>query len=114
MRITPRSILIVATAAASLAGPALVLASPHDEGYRQSNCRDVEVTRKKHHKDDNRVAGTAIGAVAGGLIGNQVGKGKGKTIATVAGAVGGGVIGNKVQKNHQRNDTETVIERRCD
>ncbi len=34
----------------------------------------------------------------GGLLGNQVGGGTGKTIATVVGAVGGGYAGNTVEK----------------
>lgn len=43
--------------------------------------------------------GTVIGAVAGGLLGNQVGKGDGRKAATVAGAVVGGVVGNHVGKS---------------
>jgi uncharacterized protein YcfJ len=77
-------------------------------------CRDVQVVHKVPHKDKHRIAGTAIGAVAGGLLGHQVGKGKGKTLATAGGAVAGGVIGNKVQKAHQENETYTTTERRCD
>lgn len=77
-------------------------------------CRDVEVVHQAPHKDKHRVAGTAIGAVAGGLLGHQVGKGKGKTLATVGGAVAGGAIGHHVQAEHQQHDTYTTIERRCD
>jgi uncharacterized protein YcfJ len=42
--------------------------------------------------------GIAAGAVIGGLLGNQVGGGRGRTLATVAGAVGGGYFGNEVEK----------------
>ncbi|MEB0135953.1 glycine zipper 2TM domain-containing protein [Actimicrobium sp. CCC2.4] len=42
----------------------------------------------------NSPIGIATGAVVGGLIGNQVGGGRGRTLATVAGAVGGGFLGN--------------------
>lgn len=38
------------------------------------------------------------GAVGGGVLGNQVGGGSGKTAATVAGAALGGVIGNEAGK----------------
>ena len=41
-------------------------------------------------------AGTAIGAVGGGVIGNQFGKGTGNVIATAAGAVIGAWLGNEV------------------
>jgi len=44
--------------------------------------------------NDRAAIGSGIGAVAGGLIGHQVGGGKGKTLATVAGVVGGAVAGN--------------------
>jgi outer membrane lipoprotein SlyB len=39
-----------------------------------------------------------IGAVVGGVLGNQVGSGHGRTAATVGGAVAGGVVGNEIEK----------------
>jgi len=41
--------------------------------------------------------GAVGGAVAGGLIGNQFGGGRGRILATVVGAVGGGVAGNGIE-----------------
>ena len=38
------------------------------------------------------------GAVLGGVLGNQVGGGNGRKLATVAGAVGGGYAGNEIEK----------------
>ena len=76
-------------------------------------CEDVPVTRKAPVKDQHKITGTAIGAVVGGLLGNQIGSGSGRKIATVAGAVGGGYAGNKVQGNMQDSDTYTTTERRC-
>jgi uncharacterized protein YcfJ len=72
-------------------------------------CEDVVV--QDTPKDSNQIAGMAIGAVAGGLLGHQVGGGKGKTLATVAGAVGGGYAGKKVQEHQQAKNTHT--EQRC-
>ena len=46
----------------------------------------------------NSAVGIGIGAVVGGLLGNQVGSGDGKTLATIAGAVGGGYVGNEIAK----------------
>jgi len=77
-------------------------------------CNDEAVTQQVPIKDEKRVAGTAIGAVIGGVLGNQVGGGDGKKIATAAGAVAGGYAGNQVQKNMQENNTETVVEQRCE
>jgi surface antigen len=51
-------------------------------------------------------AGTAIGAVTGGIIGNQFGKGGGKVAATFAGAVIGGIVGNSIGKDLDTRDRE--------
>ena len=52
---------------------------------------------------NNAKAGSGIGlvggAVVGGLLGNQIGGGRGKDLATVAGAVGGAVAGNEIEKS---------------
>lgn len=79
----------------------------------RSECADVAVHRQAPVSDQNRIAGTAIGAVAGGLLGNTIGRGTGHTLATVAGAVGGGYAGNQIQKRMQDGDTQTTTERRC-
>jgi uncharacterized protein YcfJ len=80
----------------------------------QQSCREVAVTRRKPVQDQHQIAGSVLGAVAGGLLGNQVGGGGGRALATVAGAVGGGYAGNKIQENLQARDTYTSTETRCD
>ncbi len=52
--------------------------------------------------------GVGVGAVVGGLLGNQVGKGNGRTLATIAGAVGGGYAGNEVEKRTRTSTTYEV------
>lgn len=79
----------------------------------QQVCHDETVTHTAPPKDQHRIAGTAIGAVVGGLLGNQVGGGKGKTLATVAGAVGGGYAGNKIEQHNQKGQVTTSVERKC-
>jgi uncharacterized protein YcfJ len=79
----------------------------------REQCEDVQVQHQAPVKDKNRLAGTAIGAVAGGLLGSTIGGGKGKTLATVGGAAAGGYAGNQVQKNMQEKDVTTSTERRC-
>ena len=85
----------------------------HVEKRREEECAMVPVTRRREVKDENRIVGTAVGAVGGGVIGNQIGGGRGKSLATVAGAVGGGYAGNQAQKGMQDRDTYTTEERRC-
>ncbi len=82
------------------------------EALAHEHCHDVVVYRERHSDDHNRVGGTVIGAVAGGLIGHQIGGGNGKTLATVGGAVAGGYAGNQIQKHHQNRKYRTV-ERVC-
>jgi uncharacterized protein YcfJ len=77
-------------------------------------CKDVPVTRQKAVKDQHQIAGTAVGAVAGALLGNALGGGGDNTGMKVAGAVAGGYAGNKAQEHIQRNNTETVMQTRCE
>ncbi len=76
-----------------------------------AECHNVVVYRE-HHSHNHHVVGTAVGAVAGGLIGHQFGGGNGKTLATVGGAVAGGAIGHHIasENDHRRYRT---VERVC-
>jgi outer membrane lipoprotein SlyB len=50
----------------------------------------------------NSTAGTLLGAVVGGALGNQVGHGGGRAAATILGAVGGAAVGNHMAGGGQR------------
>lgn len=76
-------------------------------------CKDELVTHQAPTQDSNRIAGTAIGAVVGGLLGNQIGGGGGRSVATIGGAAAGGYAGNRIQKNMQDSKTQTTHETRC-
>ena len=76
-----------------------------DRDYdRCGNCGTVAAVEQVRHKDKHLGAGTAIGAIAGGVLGSTVGKGDGRTAATVGGAVAGGAIGHQVEKNNRDTD----------
>jgi outer membrane lipoprotein SlyB len=64
-----------------------------------SNCGNVESVREIKQRAQGSGLGAAGGAVIGGLLGNQIGGGSGRTIATAAGAIGGAVVGNQVEGN---------------
>jgi uncharacterized protein YcfJ len=105
-------------AAAQDAGPRyarVVSVDPVREAATESQreCHDEVVTRRAPVRDQHQIAGTAIGAVAGGLLGNQIGGGKGRTLATVAGAVGGGYAGHEIQERRQETNTVTSTVRKC-
>lgn len=57
------------------------------------NVRPVKI----QNGDDSNVIGAIGGAVLGGFLGNTVGGGSGRKIATAAGAVAGGLAGQGVQ-----------------
>jgi outer membrane lipoprotein SlyB len=63
------------------------------------NCGNVESIRTITRRAEGSGLGAGAGAVLGGLLGNQVGGGHGRQLATVAGAVGGAVVGNQVEGN---------------
>lgn len=65
-------------------------------------CGKVEGVRTIEVAAKPSGVGVVAGAVVGGLLGNQVGGGSGKTLATVAGAVGGGYAGNEIEKRTRK------------
>lgn len=64
--------------------------------------------------------GALLGAVVGGALGNQFGKGNGRAVSTLIGAVGGGMVGDQIEvqnaypvtQNVQQCHTENTLENR--
>ena len=71
------------------------------------SCGTVESVRSIQRKGDANGVGAVAGGVLGAVLGNHVGGGNGRTAMTVLGAVGGGMAGNEVEK---RMKAETVYE----
>lgn len=63
-----------------------------------ATCGTVESVQAVEQKGEGTGLGGIGGAVAGGLLGHQVGGGNGKTAMTVVGAVGGAFAGNEIEK----------------
>lgn len=80
----------------------------------RQQCRDEVVQHTEEAKDKHQITGIAAGAVIGGLLGNQVGDGRGRDLATLAGAVAGGFGGKKVQQDVQTGKTVSSVEQRCE
>lgn len=116
---------VVATAGGAIAGYRMmdhgpqyadVLAvSPITKRVRTPHqvCETEQVKHQKPARDPHDYAGTAIGAVVGGLLGNQIGGGNGRKIATVAGAAAGGYAGNRIEHHVQSGRTYTTTEQHC-
>lgn len=76
-----------------------------------SSCARVTDIHTETRRGQASGVGAVGGAVVGGLLGNMVGGGNGRKLATVAGAVGGGYAGNEIEKN-QKSHTVWVIQMR--
>jgi outer membrane lipoprotein SlyB len=72
------------------------------------SCGNVESIRQITTRAQGSGIGAAGGAILGGLLGNQVGSGHGRQLATVAGAVGGAVMGNQVEGNMKANHSYEI------
>ncbi|RZF26532.1 glycine zipper 2TM domain-containing protein [Paraburkholderia sp. UYCP14C] len=93
----------------------------HDDTYRDApqssprsiaadpNAGEVVAVNAVQTPEPTTGLGAVGGAVAGGLLGNQVGQGRGRVLATIAGAVGGGVAGNSIE-HAVRKDTAYQVQ----
>lgn len=104
-RVALTAALVAAFAVAPMAAQA---ASPHHAGAQCANCATVISAHTfERAAEHGSGVGIATGAIVGGLLGNHVGGGNGRSLATVAGAVGGGYAGNEIEK---RSRTTTMTE----
>ena len=87
----------VASAKAQLAAAAPASASASSK-TTCADCGKVTVVTETERKGESSPAGLIAGGVAGALLGNQVGGGSGKSLATIAGAAGGAYAGKKVEE----------------
>ena len=99
-----RSLVLAGVLAACGAGVAQAVDKPGAPSRAQlaklcSDCAIVREVKTETRKGKSSGVGIVGGAVAGGVLGNQIGGGSGKTIATFGGAVGGGLLGNEVEKH---------------
>jgi outer membrane lipoprotein SlyB len=91
----------LATAPAQSAKPHTVPIHNANNTYAKATCAEcgvIESTREIDTGGGGSGIGAVGGAVVGGVLGHQVGGGRGKDLATVAGAVGGAVAGNEIEK----------------
>lgn len=72
----------------------------HHTNYVQNDAPVYREPAPRPAPQPNYVA-IGTGAVVGGLLGNQVGSGNGRKLATVAGIIGGGMLGNQIANQNQ-------------
>lgn len=78
------------------------------------DCGVVESVRAVTKKGEGSGVGAVAGGVVGAALGNQVGKGNGRTAMTVLGAIGGGVAGNEIEKRTKSTTVQQVTIRMDD
>ncbi len=66
------------------------------------NCGVIESIKLVELKGEGSGAGAVAGGVVGAVVGNEIGAGRGKTLATVAGAAGGAYAGNEIEKSMKK------------
>ena len=81
--------------------------------WAKSDCsanRCGRITKlEPYEAQGSKTAGVVTGAVVGGLLGNQIGGGSGKKVATVGGAIAGGVAGHKIEENRNDGDSYDLV-----
>lgn len=85
--------------------PPVVAAVPPPPPMVAAICREcavIEEIREVEKAGSASGIGAVGGAVVGGVLGHQVGRGRGKDVATVLGAIGGSIAGNQIEKNTKK------------
>lgn len=65
-------------------------------------CGVIESVTARTVQGKPEPGGTVAGAIIGGVVGHQVGSGRGNDLATAAGAIGGALLGHEVEKDRAR------------
>jgi uncharacterized protein YcfJ len=94
----PAPVVIKATVIKEV--PAKPRHTVHHTSYAQNDAPAYREPALRPAPQPNYVA-IGTGAVVGGLLGNQVGSGNGRKLATVAGMIGGGMLGNQIANQNQ-------------
>ena len=72
------------------------------------SCGKVESVTSQEKAGEGGALGIIAGGATGALLGNQVGSGTGKDLATIAGAVGGAYAGKKIEEKAKSRTVWTV------
>jgi hypothetical protein len=108
--------VLAATAASGIAAPAQAqyyggYSHGYERGYDRGYGYRPSHYQRRHGWGENRYGyachdrgngGLAIGAIAGGLLGNQIAGRGDRTLGTVLGAAGGGLLGRSIDRHDGR------------
>lgn len=74
-------------------------------------CGTVESISSVEHPASTSGVGAVAGGLTGALLGNQIGRGDGRTVMTIAGGAGGAYLGNKIEQNTRRTTVYKIVVR---
>lgn len=74
-------------------------------------CGTVESINLVETPDKTTGVGAVAGGLTGALLGNQIGRGDGRTVMTIAGGAGGAYLGNKIEQNTRRTSSYKIVVR---
>ncbi len=80
----------------------------------ETRCWNEKVRHRSPGYRSESYTPTIAGAILGGVVGNQFGKGSGKDAMTVAGTILGGSIGNDMRNRSYSGQSYVTTERRCE
>ena len=86
-------------------------AEPARTAQACTNCGSVTSVDLVKHKGEGSGLGAVGGAVVGGVLGHQVGSGRGRDVATVAGAGAGAYAGHQIEKEAKSTQNYNVAVR---
>jgi uncharacterized protein YcfJ len=106
------ALVLAATAVTGFTATPAMARDRYEDGYRYSNDRDYRDYRNdrrdyrrgdRYYRNNNRcdkgTGGTIIGAVAGGLLGNEVARRGNRTEGAIIGAAVGALAGRAIDKS---------------
>lgn len=85
------------------------------EDVPMEQCREVKQAVSNGGGGNSDVIGAVVGGAAGGVLGHQIGGGRGKTVATIGGAVLGVLAGQNIgSKYNTPQDNSYQLVRKCE
>ena len=97
----PRAAPATGSASAARQERTVAGAEPAPRASECASCGSVLSVRAVREQGDAGMLGPGAGALLGGVLGNQLGHGHGKTIATVVGAGAGAAAGTEIERRYK-------------
>ena len=88
----------------------------YNSALAKQECWNPRAGHFEEVREENKTKigkGAAIGAIAGGVAGHQLGSGRGNDAATIGGAILGGILGHQLERRNDENPQDDLDYSRC-